>query len=54
MIFRVDFRHSIQAEIITPFINDFNKENYINNPIPVSDNTIKAKISSLYQSFLLI
>ena len=36
----IDFRHSIQAEIITPFINDFNKENYINNPIPVSDNNL--------------
>lgn len=36
----IDFRHSIQTEIITPFINDFNKENYINSPIPVSDNNL--------------
>ena len=34
---QIDFRESIQKEITSPFIGNLNKENYINNPIPISD-----------------
>ena len=33
----IDFRDSIQNEILSPFIGDFNKKSYINSPIPISD-----------------
>ena len=33
----IDFRGSIQEKIKSPFIGDFDKENYINSPIPISD-----------------
>ena len=33
----INFSDSIQNEIISPFIVNFNKENYINRPIPISD-----------------
>ena len=40
IISETDYRNSIQKEISTPFINYFNKEQYINNPIPISDNNL--------------
>jgi len=38
VISEIDFRHSIQMEIETPFNGNFNKDKYINCPISISDN----------------
>lgn len=38
IISELDFSNSIQKEIATPFIGNFNKDKYINCPIPISDN----------------
>ena len=38
IISELDFSDSIQKEIATPFIGNFDKDKYINCPIPISDN----------------
>jgi len=40
IISELDYRDNIQKDIITPFIDSFNKEIYINNPISISDSNL--------------
>ena len=58
IICEINGRHSNQNDIINPFINNFNKDNYINCPIQISDNNlffhyIRVKFSQFLQNAFL-